>query len=69
MQLEILKAYIKNNLANAFISSSKFPIETLIFFDKKPDGSLKLCIDYQSLNDLTIKNRYSVMTWSPDLVI
>ena len=58
MELETLKAYIKNNLANGFIrpfiSSTKAPI----LFDKKLDSSLRLCVDYQSLNNLTIKNWY-----------
>ena len=56
VKLEILKAYIKNNLANKFIKPSKFFVEVFIFFDKNPNGSLRLYIDYWSLNNLTIKN-------------
>ena len=56
MELKILKAYIQNNLANSFIRFFKFPIGVPILFDKKPDDSLKLCIDYQDLNNLNIKN-------------
>ncbi len=58
MELETLKAYIENNLANGFIRPSQSPAGALIFFDKKPDGSLRLCMDYQGLNNLTIKNWY-----------
>ena len=29
-----------------------------ILFDKKPDKSLRLCVDYQGLNNITIKNQY-----------
>ncbi len=58
MELETLKAYIENNLASGFIKPSKFPAGALILFDKKPDSSLKLCVNYQGLNNLTIKNRY-----------
>ena len=58
VELEILKAYIQNNLANGFIKSSKFPAKVSILFDKKPDSSLRLCIDYRGLNNLTIKNWY-----------
>ena len=58
VELEILKIYIKTNLANGFIKSSKSPAEAPILFNRKPDGSLRLCIDYWSLNNLTIKNQY-----------
>ncbi len=58
VELEISKAYIKNNLANGFIRPSKSSIGAPIFFDKNPNGSLRLCVDYQDLNNLTIKNRY-----------
>ena len=46
VKFEILKVYIKNNLANDFIRSSKSLVRVLIFFDKKSNGSLKLCINY-----------------------
>ncbi len=37
VELEILKAYIKNNLTNGFIRPSKSPARATIFFDNKPD--------------------------------
>ena len=49
MELEILKTYIENNLANGFIRPSKSPAGASILFDKKPDGSLRLCVDYQGI--------------------
>ncbi len=58
MELETLKAYIENNLASGYIRPSKSPAGAPILFDKKPDGSLRLCVDYRGLNNLTIKNRY-----------
>ena len=58
MKLEILKAYLKNNLANGFIRPSKYPAKVPILFNKKPDGSLRLCVDYWGLNNLIIKNWY-----------
>ena len=61
LELEILKAYIKNNLANGFIRPSKSSAGALVFFDKKPDGSLRLCMYYQDLNNLTIKNWYPLL--------
>ena len=58
MELETLKTYIKTNLANGFIRPSKSPAGAPILFDKKQDGSLRLCVDYRGLNNITIKNRY-----------
>ncbi len=58
VELETLKAYIKKNLASGFIRPSKFPAGAPILFDKKPDGSLRLCVDYRGLNNLIIKNWY-----------
>ena len=46
IKLEILKTYIKTNLANGFIWPFKSPIKALILFDKKPDKNLCFCIDY-----------------------
>ena len=61
VELEILKTYIKTNLANGFIRSSKFPVGAPILFDRKPDGSLRLCVDYWGLNNITIKNQYPLL--------
>ena len=58
VELEILKTYIKNILANNFIRPFKFPTRAPIFFNKKPNKSLKLCINYLGLNNLIIKNQY-----------
>ena len=56
VELEMLKTYIKTNLANGFIRPSKFPAGAPILFDRKPDGSFRLCVDYRGLNNITIKN-------------
>ena len=58
IELETLKAYIKINLANRFIRSSKLPVGASIFFDQKLNRFLFLCINYRSFNNLTIKNQY-----------
>lgn len=56
VELETLKTYIKTYLETEFIRSSKSPVNMFIFFDKKPNGSFRLCVDYWGLNNLTIKN-------------
>ena len=58
VELEILKTYIKTNLANGFIQLSMSPAGAPILFDKKPDRSLCLYMDYRGFNNLIIKNRY-----------
>ena len=58
VELETLKTYIETNLANGFIWPFKSPAGAPILFDRKPDKSLYFCVDYRSLNNITIKNRY-----------
>ncbi len=45
MELEILKAYIGNNLVCSFIRSSKSSTGATILFNKKLNGSLRLYMD------------------------
>ena len=58
IELETLKTYIKINLANGFIQSSKSSAGAPILFNRKPDRSLHFYVDYRGLNNITIKNRY-----------
>ncbi len=46
VELETLKAYIEIHLKTRFIQPSKSPVGTPILFNKKPDASLCLCVDY-----------------------
>ena len=61
VELEILKTYIETHLKIGFIWPFKSLAGAPIFFNKKPDGSLCLCVDYWGLNNLTIKNQYLVL--------
>ena len=58
VELETLKIYIKANLANGFIQPSKSLTKVPIFFDQKPDKSIRLCVNYWDLNNITMKNQY-----------
>ncbi len=55
---ESMKAYIKEEIAKGFICPYTSPASARFFFAKKKDGGLRPCIDYRSLNDLTVKFRY-----------
>ncbi len=46
VELETLKIYIETHLKTRFIQPSKSPVGAPILFEKKPDGSLCLCVDY-----------------------
>lgn len=50
--------YISESLAAGIIRPSSSPAGSVFFFVAKKDNSLRPCIDYRGLNDVTIKNRY-----------
>ena len=50
--------YIPKNLAKGYIWPSKSPVRYLILFISKKDDTLRIYINYQKLNDITIKNQY-----------
>ncbi|KAA0041498.1 uncharacterized protein E5676_scaffold205G001550 [Cucumis melo var. makuwa] len=50
------KPPVKNSYR--FIRPTKAPYGAPVLFQKKKDGSLRLCIDYRVLNKLTVRNKY-----------
>ena len=57
-KLAALREFLEENLAKGFIRESKSPAGALILFAPKKDSSLRLYVDYQALNTITVKNRY-----------
>ena len=53
-----MEDYIRDSLAAGIIRPSSSPAGAGFFFVGKKDGSLRPCIDYRGLNDVTMKNRY-----------
>ena len=57
-ELQEIRKWIEENLSKGFIRASSSSCASPILFVKKKDGSLRLCVDYRALNDITIKDRY-----------
>ncbi|MDQ4222764.1 reverse transcriptase family protein, partial [Pseudomonas aeruginosa] len=55
---EEMRVQLSELEAKQFIRSSSSPWGASAIFVKKSDGTLRLCVDYRKLNDLTIKNKY-----------
>jgi hypothetical protein len=53
-----LKKKIEELLEKGFIRPSSSPWRALVLFVSKKDGSRRMCVDYRSLNEVTIKNKY-----------
>ena len=53
-----VKKQVQDLLSKDWIEESQSPYGASILFVTKKDGSLKMCVDYRALNDLTIKDRY-----------
>jgi len=57
-ELDALWDYIKEMEDHGKIRRCSSPIGTPSLFVPKPDGKLRLCLDYRGLNKITIKNKY-----------
>ena len=57
-ELAELKKQLKDLLDKEYIRPSASPWGSPVLFVKKKDGSTRLCIDYRSLNAVTVKNKY-----------
>ena len=58
VELKELKEQLKDLIEKVFIRPSDSPWGASILFVKKKDGFLRICIDYDQLNKVTIKNKY-----------
>jgi hypothetical protein len=57
-QLAKLKEQLQELLDKGYIRPSASPWEAPIIFVLKNDGRRRMCMDYRSLNEVTIKNMY-----------
>ena len=56
--LKELKKQLKELQEAGYIRPSSSPWGASVLFVHKKDGSQRMCVDYRSLNDVTIKNKY-----------
>jgi hypothetical protein len=57
-ELAKLKVQLQELLDKGYIRPSSSPWGSPTLFVKKKDGSLRMCVDYRSLNAVAIKNKY-----------
>jgi len=57
-ELVELKKQLDEMLQKGYIRPSSSPWGSPAIFVDKKDGSLRMCVDYRQLNDVTIKNKY-----------
>ena len=57
-EMKIVHKYVKDMMAKGLIRPSTSPCGAPILFAKKKNGTLRLCVDYRRLNDITVKNVY-----------
>ncbi|KAH9104141.1 hypothetical protein AeMF1_019680, partial [Aphanomyces euteiches] len=55
---ELMEAEIRHYEELGLIRPSTSPWASPVLINRKPDGSIRFCIDYRKLNDVTIKDRY-----------
>jgi hypothetical protein len=60
-----LKKHIEQLLSKGFIYPSSSPWGAPTLFVDKNNGSRRMCVDYRSLNEVTIKNKYP-SPWTED---
>lgn len=57
-ELDELKQQLADLKLHGFARPSKSPYGAPVLFVRKKDGSMRMCVDYRALNQVTIKNRY-----------
>jgi hypothetical protein len=57
-ELKGLKKQLTELQEAGYIRSDSSPWGAPVLFVQKKDGSQRMCVDYRSLNDVTVKNKY-----------
>ena len=57
----VLKEYINKNLKKGFIKELTLRARALVLFVLKKDKGLQLVVDYYKLNNIIVKDKYSIL--------
>ena len=57
-ELAEMKKQIHELIEKGYIRPSTSPWGAPVLFVKKKDGTMRMCVDYRALNEVTIKNKY-----------
>ncbi len=63
-ELAVIRDYLNSTLKKKWIHSSSSFAEASVLFVKKLNESLHLCVNYHDLNEITVKNNYSLFLLS-----
>ena len=64
IKFNVYKKYLNTNLKKKFIKKFKSLIKYSIFFTFEKNDKFYLYVDYQKLNNIIIKNKYSLFNIS-----
>ncbi len=59
-KLQKIKEYLNENLSKSFITSNKISYFSLVLFTLKINDDFRFCVNYQKLNVIIKRNRYSL---------
>ena len=59
-ELAELRKQLDELLDAGYVQPSKAPYGAPVLFQRKQDGSLRMCVDYRALNKVTVKNKYPI---------